>query len=155
MEVALETLAALVTVFGWSFFSFWSAIPAGIALGLSPVLVAVTVTISYGSGAALVLLIGSPIRARVQRRLARDTSAGEAAQPRRMVVVAQQVWARYGLIGLGLLAPMTVGAQTGAVIGLSFGGRPWRLLISLTLGATAWAIVLTLATVLAESVLLG
>lgn len=143
IESLLVTAAALTTVFGWAFFSFWSAIPAGLALNITPALVLVTVTVSYGSGVALVLLVGAPLRQRIRRRMQRD--AGETARPNRAVSMIYSAWARYGLIGLALLAPMTVGAQVGAVIGLSFGARPVPLLLAMTLGAAAWALVLTLA----------
>jgi hypothetical protein len=138
-------LAALATIFGWAFVSFWSAIPAGIALHVAPALVALTVTVSYASGAALVVVIGAPLIERIRRRA---LAAGDATQsPRRAVVMVQRAWERYGLIGLALLAPMTVGAQIGAVIGLGFGERPARLVLAMTLGAAAWALVITLAVV--------
>lgn len=145
IESIFITAAALTTVFGWAFFSFWSAIPAGLALNVSPVLVFFTVTISYSSGVALVLLVGAPLRDRIRRRMNRADDS--TAQPNRMVTAVQSAWARYGLIGLALLAPMTVGAQVGAVIGLSFGARPVRLLLAMTLGAAVWALLLTLALV--------
>ena len=138
-----------VTIFGWAFFSFWSAIPAGIALQLSPVLVALTVTLSYGCGAALVAFGGAAVRARLRRRavtLDGDTVDVERT-PNRMMQMVRQAWDRFGLVGLALLAPMTVGAQTGALIGLSFGARPLPLVIAMTLGAAAWSVAITLAVV--------
>ena len=57
----------------------------------------------------------------------------------------RRAWARFGLLGLALLAPVTVGAQVGAVIGLSLGARPLRLWIALTLGGALWAAAITLA----------
>jgi hypothetical protein len=135
IESMLITGAALGTIFGWAFFSFWSAIPAGIALNVAPVLVTLTVTLSYGSGVALVLLVGAPLRERIRRRMEKNN--GETLTPNRIVIAVQRAWDRFGLLGLALLAPMTVGAQVGAVIGLSFGTRPLRLLVAMTLGAAA------------------
>lgn len=142
IESLLVTVASLTTVFSWAFFSFWSAIPAGLALNIAPVLVLVTVTVSYSSGVALVLVVGAPLRQRIRRHMQRDAS--EAARPNRAVSMVQSAWTRYGLIGLALLAPMTVGAQVGTVIGLSFGARPLPLLLAMTLGAALWALALTL-----------
>ena len=62
IESVASAAAPLGAIFGWAFFSFWSAIPAGMALGLAPVPVALTVTGSYAAGAALVLLAGAPLR---------------------------------------------------------------------------------------------
>ena len=143
IESLLVTAAALTTVFGWAFFSFWSAIPAGLALNVTPLLVLVTVTVSYSSGVALVLVVGTPLRQRIRRRM--QGNADEAARPNRAVSMVQSAWARYGLIGLALLAPMTVGAQVGAVSGFSVGARPVPLLLAMTLGAALWALALTLA----------
>ena len=39
------------------------AIPAGLALGLSPLTVIFTTTLSYASGAAVITLLGGPLRA--------------------------------------------------------------------------------------------
>lgn len=156
IETLLLTFASLITIFGWAFFSFWSAIPAGIALAVSPLWVCLTVIASYASGVLLVVVVGGPIRQRIQARLqARQTidadiDADEDAQPapNRMVALMMQAWHRFGLVGLALLAPMTVGSQVGAVIGLGFGAPPVRLVIAMTLGAAVWAIGLTLAVVL-------
>ena len=147
MSAILASLASVATIFGWSFFSFWSAIPAGIALGVTPIVVILTVTISYGSGAALVVLAGTPLRERIKRRMENrsdETSDEEEAKPNRMLTMVLRAWERYGLIGLAILAPMTVGSQAGAVIGLGFGESPRRLVIALTLGAGVWAVLITL-----------
>jgi hypothetical protein len=132
-------LAALGAIFGWAFFSFWSAIPAGLALTVPPVLVVLTVTISYGAGALVVVLVGAPLRQRIRARM---TTEGE---PTRFVRWALSAWDRFGLVGLALLAPMTVGSQVAAVIGLTFDESPLRLVIALTLGAGLWAVGLTAA----------
>lgn len=143
---------AFGTIFGWAFLSFWSAIPAGIALQVSPVGVALTVTVSYGCGAALVVVAGTSLRARIARRMNRSS---QAAQPNRMVTRVQAAWKRYGLVGLALLAPMTVGAQLGAVIGLSLGANPLRLVIAMTLGAALWSVAITLSVVAGVLVVTG
>lgn len=149
-ESFLLVVAGLASVFGWAFFSFWSAIPAGIALSLSPVWVCATAIVSYASGVLVVVLVGEPIRRRIQART-QSRQAGtpddEKVVPNRMVVLITQAWHRFGLVGLALLAPMTVGAQVGAVIGLGLGVQAWRLLLAMTLGAAVWAVVLTLAAV--------
>lgn len=149
MEALLSGIASLGTIFGWAFFSFWSAIPIGLALNVSPIIVAITVTVSYGCGVALVVIMGTPLRERIRRRMeSRQTEESDAPPaPNRMVQMVQRAWSRFGLIGLSLAAPMTVGAQVGAVIGLSFGARPLWLVIAMTLGAGAWGIFLTVAIV--------
>lgn len=144
MTSLFTSFASASTVFGLAFFHFWSAIPAGIALGMTPILVIALVTLSYGSGAALVILVGAPLRERVRRRM-ENAESEEDAKPNRLMVLVQAAWERFGLWGLAILAPMTVGSQTAAVIGLGFGANPVRLTIALTLGAAIWAALITLA----------
>ena len=147
----MPTLATLSAIFGWAFFSFWSAIPAGIALQVAPPIVAMTVVLSYASGVLLVVLAGVPLRQRIQKRFLKgdtDLTITDAAEHRnRAIRWAQQAWARFGLVGLALLAPMTLGSQLGALVGLAFGAHPVRLVIAMTLGAALWAGVITSAIV--------
>jgi hypothetical protein len=147
----LDLIPAVLAVFGWAFFSFWSAIPPGLAvMQLPPVVVILTVTLSYGAGVALVALAGAQLRNRIQRWRGKPTP-DESPQPvedapvGKMMALVLKAWERFGLVGLALLAPMTVGAQAGAVIGLSFGEHPLRLIISMTLGAAVWSVLITLA----------
>lgn len=116
---------------------------------LPPVVVALTVTLSYGFGVALVALAGAQLRGLIQRWRGKPEAApespAETIPQNRMTQLVLQAWERFGLVGLALLAPMTVGAQAGAVIGLSFGESPTRLIIALTLGAALWSVLITAA----------
>jgi hypothetical protein len=128
----------IVSIFALAFFYFWPAIPAGLALGLSPVIVILTTSLSYMGGAAVVTLLGERVRAWVMNRL------GDKAQVKSDSFL-RRVWDKYGMVGLGLLAPMTVGAQIGAAIGLALNGKPRNLFIALSLGGLVWSIALTAA----------
>src|SRR5438876_2165265 len=54
-------LPKVLSVFAMAFIYFWASIPAGFALGLGPVIVAVTAWLSYTAGVALILVIGKPV----------------------------------------------------------------------------------------------
>lgn len=136
MEVLLAELARVGSIFVLSFFSFWTAIPAGLALGLGPLAVIVTTSASYATGVALVTLVGSRARTWFERRLLRGRPP--AADGR-----LGGLWRRYGLWGLALAAPMTTGAQLGALLGLTLNLKPRRLFVGMTLGAVLWSSVLT------------
>jgi hypothetical protein len=136
MDAFLADLPKIASIFALAFFSFWPAIPAGLALGLAPVTVIVTTTLSYSTGAALVALFGGPIRDWIMKRIG-DRSA-LASQGR-----LRQIWDRFGIIGLGLAAPLTVGAQIGAAIGLALNAPPRRLFLWMALGGLVWSIALT------------
>jgi uncharacterized membrane protein len=127
-------IAALISVFGIAFLYFWASIPAGIAQGLSPILVVATASISYACGVGLVVLAGQPVRDWIMKRFGGKTSANPNSTIRR-------IWDRYGLIGLALLAPVTTGAQIGAVIGISLNAPPRRLFILMSLGGLLWGMI--------------
>ncbi len=141
MGDVLRLLPQLVSVFAIAFISFWAAIPAGLALGLGPIPVVITTVLSYASGVGVVVLVGKPLRDWLMRRFGKKIKTDGDS-------LIQRAWKRFGVIGLALLAPMTVGAQTGALVGLTLGVPPRRLLIAMSLGAMAWAIVLTGAVLL-------
>lgn len=130
-------IQAVTAMFSLSFFSFWTSIPAGLAMGLSPVVVFFTAIFSYVAGILIVLLPGERIRAWFLNRYQRRHD--DAAEPS----LIRRVWNQYGIIGLGLLGPMTVGAQIGTALGLSLNAPPRKLFIWMTLGAVAWSLILT------------
>lgn len=133
----LTVLSQLIGIFALAWVSFWPAILAGLALGLPPALVITTTALSYASGAALVALVGGRIRAWVTRRWGEKALLKEGS-------LLHAIWSRYGAAGLGLAAPMTVGAQAGALIGLALNVSPRRLTFWLALGGLVWGILLTL-----------
>jgi len=55
----------------------------------------------------------------------------------------QRIWEKYGIVGLGLLAPMTLGAQLGAILGITLNADPRRLFLWLSLGGLVWSVALT------------
>ncbi|MBZ0290772.1 MAG: small multi-drug export protein [Anaerolineae bacterium] len=141
MQEIAVLIPKIVSIFALAFFYFWPAIPAGLALGLSPLAVILTTSLSYATGVAVVTLLGERVRASVMKRLGRKAEVKSDGFLRR-------VWDKYGMVGLGLLAPMTVGAQIGAAIGLALNGKPRNLFIALALGGLAWSIALTAAVTL-------
>ncbi len=60
----------------------------------------------------------------------------------------REIWTRYGVAGLGLAAPLLVGAPLGTVLGLLLGAQPSRLLRWMVLGVVGWSALLTLAVVM-------
>lgn len=139
-------ISALATIFGVAFFWFWGAIPAGIALGINPILVALTVWLSYLVGVAVVVVVGEPLRVRLMKRFAAKGNDNPQNPIRR-------AWDRFGLIGLSILAPITLGSQIGTALGLSLGVNPRRLVAGMAIGAAAWTVALTAATMLGMTAL--
>jgi hypothetical protein len=59
-----------------------------------------------------------------------------------------RVWHRFGLWGLGLIAPVTIGPQATAVIALALGESPLRIQLAISLGVVPWAIAFAMLTAL-------
>ena len=142
MEDLFIVAPKVVSLFGLAFFYFWPAMPAGLAMGLNPLVVVITATLSYVSGAALMLVFGERVRGWVTRRFRRNRPL---AHPRHRL---SRLWNRFGVIGLGLLAPMTIGAHTGALLGLTLKVKPRTVLLWMAVGALGWSILIMLAALL-------
>ena len=134
-------LPKLGSIFALAFIYFWASIPAGIALEVPPVVVLLTAWVSYVAGVVVVVLLGTPARAALLTRF----GGKGASNPDSMI---QRVWNRFGLLGLALLAPVTTGSQIGALIGLSLGAPPRKLIGAMSLGAALWGIIITLVAAL-------
>lgn len=144
----MDLIPAFISTFGLAFFWFIGAIPAGVALRLPLSLAVLTAWLSYTAGVGLIILIGAPLRAHIIKRF----NLSLEQDPKRLF---WRAWGRFGLIGLGALAPITVGAQVGALIGLALGVSPARLLLALGLGAAGWGVLIGLMIALGLSVITG
>lgn len=133
--------AKLLSVFALGAVELWAAIPAGLALNASPVLVGVVAAAGAMFGVLVVVLLGERVRDWVMRRHGDGSQTG----PHGFI---PRIWDRYGVIGLGLLAPLLTGAPVGAALGLALGVPANRLLFWLSIGIALWSIVLTLVGVL-------
>jgi hypothetical protein len=120
--------------FGLGFLYFVSAIPAGVAAGAPPWLVAASAWAGYSAGALVVLLAGAPLRDWLIRKLKipvkRDASK-----------LIWRIWERWGLVGLGLLAPVTIGPQAGGILALAVGERAVRVFVALSLGVIPYCVL--------------
>src|SRR5262249_12589876 len=113
----------LLSVFGMGMIGLWEGIPAGFALRLHPITTGVTSAVGSLTATVLVLLLGSRIRERLLRR---RPPKNEAEVPRERLI--DRAWRRYGVIGLGLLAPGLTGAPIGVALGLSLSAPVRQLL---------------------------
>lgn len=137
-DTLLPELLKGVSVFALAFVAFWPAIVTGVALGLHPGMVVALTVLSYSCGVLLIAVFGGRVRAWLMKRLGKGDAALSSGRMR-------AIWDRYGVIGLGLAAPMTVGAQLGAAVGMALNAQPRRLVVSMALGALLWSIALTAA----------
>ncbi|MBI5878250.1 MAG: small multi-drug export protein [Chloroflexi bacterium] len=134
----MELVIKLLTILGLGAIELWAAIPAGLALQLHPVSVGITAAIGAMLGALVVVLFGERVRTWLAQRHGRKEEKGRRG-------LIYRIWRRYGVIGLGLLAPLLTGAPLGAALGLTLGVPAGRLLFWISLGTILWSTGLTLA----------
>jgi hypothetical protein len=129
-------LPKIVSIFALAFVSFVPSIPAGLALGLHPLVVFFASALSYALAAVLMVVLGERAREWVKKRL----GGKNFGDPNSRIY---KIWDRYGVIGLGLLAPLTVGAQIGVILGLTLNARPRPLLVWMMIGGIVVGAALT------------
>ena len=128
-------MTGICTAFGLGFLYFISAIPAGVAAHASVWLAAVAAWLGYSAGGLVVLVAGAPLRTWLSRKMKIDPKP----DPTKLF---WKVWHRFGLWGLGLIAPVTVGPQVTAVIALALGESPRRIQLAISLGVFPWVVAL-------------
>ena len=138
----MELIIKLATVFGLGMLELWAAVPTGLALKLHPATAGVTAAAGAITGALLVLFLGKHLRDWLMRR--HDGKSKKGKQHGRINLI----WQRYGVVGLGLLAPILTGAPLAVVLGLALGVRSSRLLFWISIGVVLWSAILTLIAVL-------
>jgi len=129
----------LSTAFGLGFLYFIAAIPAGVAAGASAWAAGAAAGSGYILGGAVVLLAGAPFRQWLVKKL----KIPVGRDPSKLI---WRMWAKAGLIGLCLIAPVTVGPQATAVIALAMGERTPRIIAFIALGVAPWCAVFAVLT---------
>lgn len=126
-------MTGIFTALGLGFLYFVAAIPAGVAAGSPVLLAALAAWLGYSLGGGVVLLTGAPLRDWLTRRL----KVNPHPDPSKLF---WRIWERFGLWGLGLIAPITIGPQATALICLSLGEKPSRIQMAISLGVLPWVI---------------
>ncbi len=130
-------LWSLLAVFVLGTCELWAAVPVGLALQLHPVTISTTAALGAIAGIVAVAVAGERLRKRLLRW---RRGTGENRAPGRIA----RLWTRYGVVGLGLLAPLLVGAPLGTALGMTLGAPTGRLLFWMSLGAVLCSAGLTL-----------
>lgn len=127
------------TAFGLGFLYFITAVPAGVAAGAAAWIAGLAAGSGYVAGAAIVLMAGAPLREWLVRKLKIPVER----DPSKLV---WRMWERGGLLGLCLVAPVTIGPQGTAVIALAVGEKPRRIVAAVALGVLPWCVLFAVLT---------
>jgi hypothetical protein len=134
----MELILKLAALFALSFFELWIAIPAGFVLQLHPILIAGFSALGAITGVLIVIILGQKIRSWFMKRY-------ERKREKKTPGLIYKIWDQYGVIGLGLLAPLITGTLLGTGIGLAFGVSNRRLFLWFSIGSIGWCVGLTIA----------
>jgi membrane protein YqaA with SNARE-associated domain len=109
MFYKILTVAALAT------FEIYAAIPAGFAFKLNPLVIFTASAIGGLVGVFVAAYLGDKIKIWLQKF--RKSSAEKTKKEPGFIL---KIWEKYGVIGLGLMGTMTVGAPISIGVGVGF-----------------------------------
>jgi uncharacterized membrane protein len=115
-------------------------IPAGIALGLNPL--AVSILAFTGNLTTVYFLISAYhyLTSIFDKR----KSGEDKKPPSKRKKKALHIWNRYGLPGLALISPLTVGTHFATFVALSFKSKKCMVTMWITLSILIWTVIVTI-----------
>ncbi|MFY8126779.1 MAG: small multi-drug export protein [Chitinophagaceae bacterium] len=119
----------ILTVAGLATFEIYAAIPAGFAFGLSPWVIFISSLIGGIVGAFVAAFLGDKIKNFIAK-YRKPKPVSTIKKPN----LAQKIWEKYGLIGLGLCGTFTVGAPVSIAVGVGFNVSMQKLLFWCCIG---------------------
>ena len=126
----------ILTVAGLASFEIYAAIPAGFAFNLSPLTI-LGASIAGGlAGVFVAAFLGDKIRkvfTRGKKKVDEKPKTG----------LAYRLWNKYGVIGLGFIGTMTVGAPASLAVGIGLGASVQKLITWCCLGVITRCILFT------------
>ena len=105
----------ILTVAGLATFEIYAAIPAGFAFGLSPIIIFLASLVGGIIGVFIAAYLGDKIKS-----LVNQFRKNKVEKIKKEPGFVLKIWEKYGVIGLGLLGTMTVGAPISIGIGVGF-----------------------------------
>ncbi len=132
-----------LTVAGLAFVEFWLAYPAAYALNMGWLEATLVIGVSSSVGAVLAIQICGLFRDWVMGRFQREGFIAKRTKP---------FMARYGTVGLGLLAPWILGPILTSIGALVLGADVRRLSLWVVIGIWVWAVGVYLAIHLTGSI---
>ncbi len=133
LPAVTDILFKLLSTAFFGALDLWIGLPAGLALGLSPAVSGISAVTGAVLGVLLVLRAGEWLREWVYNRR-------WLVRRRKRI---ENMWNRYGVIGVALQAPMLTGAPLATVLALALGAPPRPLLYWMLASVVIWGTLLT------------
>jgi len=130
MFLEIASVAALAS------FEIYAAIPAGFAFGLSAWIIFFASITGGLAGVFIAAFLGDKIRAFISKYKKKKEE-----KPRTGLVY--RIWDKYGIIGLGFLGTMAVGAPVSIAVGVGFNAPLKKLITWCCLGVITRCLVFT------------
>jgi len=118
-------------------------VPLGVLWGLSPVWVSI---VAFAGNFLMVLLLGLFFKQVASWRQARREKRGITG-PTKKEARSREIWEKYGIPGLALVAPIIIGTDLAAVLALTFGSSKIRVVGWMTVSLALWTVVFALGAV--------
>ena len=130
-------LFKILTVAGLATFEIYAAIPAGFAFGLSSWVILFASLTGGIIGVFVAAFLGDKIRAFFHKK---KPTTENARQKHPMIL---NLWNKYGIIGLGFLGTMAVGAPISIAVGVGLNANIKKLVTWCCIGVITRCIVFT------------
>jgi len=131
MFLKILTVAGLATV------EIYAAIPAGFAFGLSPW----TIFFASITGGLVGVFVAAFLGDKIRSFFHKNKPTKEAAEKKHPAIL--KLWNKYGIIGLGFLGTMAVGAPISIAVGIGLNANIKKLVTWCCIGVLTRCIVFT------------
>lgn len=124
-------ILALITTFALGVVYFISAIPVALIAGAPLWAAALMAWLGYTVGGGIVVGLGAPLRKWLFKKMHLSLELNSKK-------LLWRIWEKYGLVGMSLIAPVTIGPEVAAILLLALGEKPKKIVGSLALGVLPW-----------------
>jgi len=128
----------ILTVAGLATFEIYAAIPAGFALGLS----AWTIFFASVTGGLIGVFVAAFLGDKIRNLFHKNKPTKETAQKKHPMII--RLWNKYGIIGLGFLGTVSVGAPISIAVGAGLNANIKKLVTWCCIGVVTRCIMFTL-----------
>ena len=126
----------IASVVALASFEIYAAIPAGFAFGLSAWIIFFASITGGLAGVFIAAFLGDKIRAFISKYKKKKEEKPKTG-------LVYRIWDKYGIIGLGFLGTITVGAPVSIAVGVGFNAPLKKLITWCCLGVVTRCLVFT------------